>query len=459
MPAQGQAQLDDPVHFVGIGGSGMAGLAELAVRRGLKVQGTDLKDSPILARLRELGCTVSLAHTAEAVAGARTIVYSSAIDQANVELAHAKDKGLALLHRSECLARLMSGHKAVTVAGTHGKSTTSTMIAQVLDALGQDPTAVVGGTMLAYGSALRAGSGEYFVAEADESDGSFLKYRPFVGIITNVDLDHMEFFKNQATLEGTFRNYLQTIDPEGYAVIGWDSPLARQVGGNYTGQRLTYGFLLGSEVRAFDYQHAQGESTFTAIVERDRIAVRLKALGKHNVQNALCSLAVCRALGLDVKKAAAALAEFKGVDRRMTRVAEQPDVLVVDDYAHNPGKIAACVVSLKEAWPDRSLHVVFQPHRYSRLSTMYDDMLGSVRGADVVHVVPVYAAGERTKDDFSPERLARDLARLTGAKAYACNSLDDAVTSVERTLVRPAVVLTVGAGDVWKVAATLKDSL
>ncbi len=452
--------LEGPIHFVGIGGSGMAGLAELALAEGFKVQGSDLKASDGTHRLKQLGVHVVLDHQEAALAQARTLVYSSAIKPENVELQAARTRKLRVLHRSEFLANLMAGRKALTIAGTHGKSTTSAMIAYMLDRLHMDPSAAIGGTMRAYGSAARVGKGEYFVAEADESDGSFLKYRPLVGVLTNVAPDHMEFFKDEARLVQAFKDYLERIDPEdGVAVIGWDNPLSRLIGSEYTKNRLTYGFLLGSEVRAVDYKSSHGETTFTAMVEKDRVSVKLPMLGKHNAQNALCSLAVARALGLDVKDAAAALADFPGVDRRMTLVHSEKDLKIFDDYAHNPGKIHACVQTLKESFPEAKLHVVFQAHRYSRLETMYDDMLGSVDGADFVHVVPVYAAGETTKQDFSPARLAADLKQKFGVKAFACTALGDAVASLREHLKRPAVILTVGAGDVHQVATTLKDGL
>lgn len=452
--------LEGPIHFVGIGGSGMAGLAELALAEGFPVQGSDVKASPGTDRLKSLGARVVLDHQEGGLGGARTVVYSSAIKPTNVELQAARLKQLRVLHRSEFLAYLMAEKKAVTVAGTHGKSTSSAMIAYMLERLGLDPSAAIGGTMRAFDSAARAGKGEYFVAEADESDGSFLKYRPFIGVLTNVAPDHMEFFKDETRLVQAFRDYLGRIDPEeGVAIIGWDNPLSRQIGAEYTKSRLTYGFLLGSEVRALDYRSAHGETTFSAVVERDRVEVRLPMMGRHNAQNALCSLAVARALGLDVKDAAAALSSFPGVDRRMALVHAEEGLKVFDDYAHNPGKIKACVQTLKEAFPESELHVVFQAHRFSRLETMYDDMLSSVEDADFVHVVPVYAAGETTASDFSPARLAGDLNLRIGVKAFPCKALTDAVPSLREHLKRPAVILTVGAGDVTQVAANLKDGL
>lgn len=438
----------------------MAGLAELALSEGFEVQGSDLKVSAGIDRLRTLGVQVAFAHQEDALGQARTLVYSSAIKPGNIELETAKTRRLRVLHRSEFLCYLMAERKAVTVAGTHGKSTTSAMITHMLDRLGMDPSAAIGGTMRRYGSAARVGKGEYFVAEADESDGSFLKYRPFIGVLTNVAPDHMEYFKDQTRLLEAFKAYLERIDPEeGVAVIGWDNPLSRQVGSEYTKNRLTYGFLIGSEVRAVDYRSAQGESTFTAMVERDRVSCKLSMMGKHNVQNALSCLAVARSLGLDVKDAAEALTDFPGVDRRMALIHAEKGLRIFDDYAHNPGKIQACVETLKEAFPDSKLHVVYQAHRFSRLETMYDDMLEAVKAADYVHVVPVYAAGESTKEDFSPERLAKDLNERYDVAAFPCAQLAAAVPSVLKRLDRPAVVLTVGAGNVHEVATTLKDGL
>lgn len=452
--------VDGPVHFVGIGGSGMSALAELALKCGLSVQGSDAKASDATDRLQRLGARITIGHSAAALGEAKSVVISSAIAAENVVLQEAEKRGLAQLHRSEFLAFLMQGREAITVAGTHGKSTTTAMIAHMLDTLGTDPSVACGAPILRYDSAARAGKGPYFVAEADESDGSFLRYRPTIGVITNIAPDHMEYFKDAATLENAFTQYLANIDPDdGYAVVGWDNPTSREVGRRYNHNRLTYGFLIGSDVRGLDYKCAGGEITFTAMVERDRIPVRLKAVGKHNAQNALCALAVARALSLDAKQAAEALASFTGVARRFTLIFDAPEVKVFDDYAHNPGKIEACIAGIKESWPDWKVHAVFQPHRFSRLETMFDDMLAALRDADIVHVLPVYSAGETTTRDFSPELLAAELRLKHGIEAHACHSFVEAAQSVRNRLEYPAVILTVGAGDVWRVADLLKDGL
>ena len=448
-----------PVHFIGIGGGGMSGLAEIALTLDYQVQGSDIKSSPMSQRLAVLGAKVSSEHGAEAIKGAGCVVYSSAIGPMNVELLEAQRLQLPLLHRSDFLAELLQSKTAITVAGTHGKSTTAAMITHVLDDLGVQPWAAIGGEMLRYGSTARIGKGPLFVAEADESDGSFLKYRPFIGVLTNVELDHMDYFKTPEGLVDAFAVYLKHIHPDGRAVIGWDHKLSRQIGGAYNGPRLTFGTLIGSEVRATSARTNLGRSEFTAMVERDRVSCSLPALGKHNIQNALCTLAVVRALELDVHKAAESLAGFAGVARRMAQVYAHDGIKIFDDYAHNPGKVAACVQTLKQTWPEAALHVVFQPHRFSRLETMYEATLDSLRTADYVYIVPVYSAGETTTQDFSPRRLAQDLGQRFPIKTFACAELADAARSVLRYLGSPAVVLTVGAGDVGCVAYQLKEAL
>ena len=449
-------RLDGPLHFIGIGGSGMSTLAELAKKQGFEVRGSDSKTSDTLAHLQNLGIEIEIGHGSQALGKAATVVYSSAIGDDNVELTDARKKGLRVLHRSEFLASLMTGKEAITVAGTHGKSTTTAMIAHVLDELGVDPTVASGAPISRYTSPARYGNGRYFVAEADESDGSFLRYAPTIAVITNIAPDHMEYFKTIEGLCGAFTEHLSNIVEDGYAVVGWDSPLSREVGRGYTKDRLTYGFLLGCDVRALDYKCADGQTTFTVIVERDLIKCRLQTIGKHNVQNALAALAVVRALGLDINAAAAALASFSGVSRRMTRIFDGPNLKIIDDYAHNPGKIEACLAGIRESWPEWQLQVIFQPHRYSRLETMYDEMLSALKAADVVHVLPVYTAGETTTNDFSPEALSRALVEKHGIDAIPCPDFAAAARSVRNRIEYPTVVLTLGAGDVWRAADLVK---
>lgn len=451
--------LAGPVHFVGIGGAGMSALAELVVKGGTLVSGSDSKASPALTQLEGLGVRVQVGHTADALGDAKTVVFSSAIAPENVELVAARDAGLPVWHRSELLAALLAPKQGITIAGAHGKSTTTAMIAHVLDALGVDPSVACGATIRRYDSPARFGKGLHFVAEADESDGSFLRYEPLVGVVTNIAPDHMEYFKDTDALCSAFSEYLANIVEDGTAVVGWDSALARDVGRRYEGNRLTFGFLIGSDVRGLDVKTENGETSFLAMVERDQVRCRLKMLGRHNVQNALATLAVVRALSLDVKRAAAALAEFTGVARRMALVHDEPELKIFDDYAHNPGKIEASIAALREGFPGWRLHVVFQPHRYSRLETMWGEMLDALKGVDLVHVLPVYAAGETTTQDFSPAVVAKALRDEVRVQAVACATFADAAKSVRDRLEYPAVVLTVGAGDVDRVATLLAQDL
>lgn len=449
--------LESPIHFIGIGGTGMSGLAELALHRGYTVQGSDLRSSWMTDHLARLGAHVMFGHRPENVNGAKTVIYSSAISQDNPEMLAAQNSGHKLWHRSDFLAFLMQGYHSITVAGTHGKSTTSAMIAHVLTALNLDPVVATGGIMHLTGSTARTGNGQIFVAEADESDGSFLKYRPHLAIVTNIDPDHMDYYRTEERLIGTFREYLGEIREDGMAILGWDNPRSRLLGGNYEGNRLTYGLLIGSEVRAYDIRWDGSHTIFQSIVERDLYPVRLKMIGQHNVQNALCALAVTRALDLDVAAAARSLADFQGVARRLTCVFDDGKTTIFDDYAHNPGKIAACIQGLRKAYPDRPLHVIYQPHRYTRLETMYDETLASLRDAQHVYWLPVYAAGETTQEDFSPERLAKDLQSEYGVPSHACADLHDAANKVLIHSGPRSVILTVGAGDVHKCSTQLRD--
>lgn len=451
---------EEPVHFIGIGGVGMSGLAQLSCQRGMQVQGSDLAASQYVQDLRALGIPVAASHAALALGNAKTVVYSSAIPASNPELLAAKERGLKLLHRSEFYAWLMQGQKAITVSGTHGKTTTSAMIAHMLCELGLDPTVAVGGRMHRFNGPAHLGKGSLFVAEADESDGSFSRYQPHLGILTNIDSDHLDHYKTPAAMHAAFTQYLANVDKDGFAIIGWDQAICRELSQICAGNRLSYGTVIGCDVRAISYEPRQGETKFKAVVERDVLECRLPMLGKHNVLNALCCLSVARALELDIKKAAEALASYTGVERRMSLIFDNNHVKVFDDYAHNPGKISACVSAIKESWPQRPLHVVFQPHRFSRLETMYDELMSSFGSADHVYVLPVYAAGETTTHDFSPQTVAMRMARHSQVSATACDSFSDAVNSLKINLSdRPAIVLTVGAGDVWKVANQFRETM
>lgn len=451
--------IEAPIHLVGIGGTGMSPIAELLAARGIATRGSDIAENTGTKRLTALGIPVTIGHSADALGDARTLVVSSAITESNEELIAARSRGIPVLHRSDVLHALMKGKRAITIAGTHGKTTTTALVCHMLTEMGLDPSAAVGGAMVSIGSPARCGNGPYFVAEADESDGSFLKYTPEIAVLNNVDYDHMDHFKTRENLEAAFVRYLGNTRKEGVSIVGWDSPLAREVASRHNGNRLTFGLVLGSEIRAIDYACRDGFSRFKAIVERDVIPVELHAIGKHNVFNALATLAVARALRLDVRRAAETLRTFRGVERRLAPVVETDDLKIFDDYGHNPGKTAAAVGALKESWPDWHLIVVYQPHRYSRLDHMYDEMLGGIGGADEGILLPVYAAGEIPTRDYPVESLASDASRITAMPVTAASDIDHAVTLL-RAKIRPrTIVLSLGAGNVWMVSERLKNEL
>ena len=446
-------------HFIGIGGSGMSGLAEFALGRGCEVSGSDTASSDSLIRLASLGAKIFDHHSAQNLQGSDQVIFSSAIKPDNEELVAAHSMKIPTLHRSDLLANFMRGTNSVTVAGTHGKTTTAALITHVLTACGANPCAVIGGVMLDTQSSARIGDGRFFVAEADESDGTFLNYEPVLCALTNIDRDHLDFYGTFDNIKESFHKYLMTSDPDIGVVCCWDDPAIREVSEGIGRPRLTYGTILGCEVRGVDLQQSGMETTFTAIVERDRIRCKLPLMGKHNVLNALCSLAVARALGLNVTQAAEGLATFRGVGRRMELLADLPGIRVFDDFAHNPGKIQACISAVRAAWPTQQITVVHQPHRFSRIETMYDAMVASFRGADDVILLPVYAAGEIPRREHDYEAFAADLALASATKTHISLEKASACQLALQLSRHPAIILSVGAGDIWKVGHMLREQL
>lgn len=437
----------------------MSPLAEHCLAHKLAVRGSDASPNLATKRLKALGATIFSTHTASNIGDAATVVYSSAIKQDNPELAAAKAASLPLLHRSDLLATLMASSQAITVAGTHGKTTTSAMIVHMLTELGVDPSAVVGGRMLALDSYARIGHGDIFVAEADESDGTLVKYSPLIAVLTNIDDDHLDIHGSLDGLISVFRTYLERTSIEGSIIVGWDNALARSLALSLDRPRISYGQLIGSDVRLLSYRIEQGQLVIDCVVERDRVKVNLPMIGKHNAQNALCALAVARALDLDVFKAAEALSSFRGVARRLSLVVEAKGLRVFDDYAHNPGKIAACIAAVREAYPRDDLRVIFQPHRYSRLQTMFKQFSASFRHADRVYVTPVYAAGEPVDPRFTSEFIASAIGQESGVEALGVADLDDGLKEVRKNLTKSVIILTLGAGDVWQIGTQIKEGL
>lgn len=455
-------ELSKHLHFIGIGGAGMSALAEYAIKLGFIVSGSDIAESEVIERLKAYGIKISKGHQDSLSNDVKTVVISSAINKNNPELKWAETHGCQIVHRSDLLNDFAKEKKVISVAGTHGKTTTTALISHLLSGLDCKPSAIIGGVMKGTGTSSLFGTGEYIVIEADESDGSFLKYKPFIGVLTNVALDHMEYFKDQQSLEKTFSQYLENIDEEGCAVVGWENPLSRKIGSEYKKNRLTYGFLIGSEVRAINYLSSKGMINFTAVVEREQYKCKMRGVGKYNVENALCALAVIRSLELDMSKATKALETFQGVERRFSMIHEEPSIRIIDDYAHNPGKLSSCVKAIKESWPNEKLIVVFQPHRFSRMETVYNELMGSFKMADQVIVLPVYSAGEISDKKFDPKSIAKDIERVSLVKSIGFESKEQVLDELKKMVkenIASTTVLTLGAGDVWRVATMLKEHL
>ncbi len=440
-----------PIHFVGIGGIGMSGIAEVLLNHGYVVQGSDLKRSRITERLEGLGAHVFEGQSADNLAGAEVVVISSAIKTGNPELDEARRRGLPVVRRAEMLAELMRLKSNVAVAGTHGKTTTTTMVATLLDAGRYDPTVVNGGIIHAYGSNARMGQGEWMVVEADESDGTFNRLPATIAIVTNIDPEHMEHWGSIENLRDGFYQFVSNIPFYGLAVCCTDHPEVQALVGRVTDRRVTtYGFNAQADVRAVNLRYEKGVAHFDIRVQADDVLIEgcsLPMPGDHNVSNALAAVAVARHLGMSDDEIRAALAAFGGVNRRFTRVGEVDGVTIIDDYGHHPVEIAAVLKAARQASEGRVI-AVHQPHRYSRLSNLFEDFCTCFNEADVVAIAEVYAAGEEPIPGASRDDLVAGLIRHGHRHARAILSEDD-LERLVREQARPGdMVVCLGAGTI-----------
>ncbi|MFC7704036.1 UDP-N-acetylmuramate--L-alanine ligase [Plastorhodobacter daqingensis] len=439
------------IHFVGIGGIGMSGIAEVLMTLGYRVQGSDLKATPITRRLEELGATVFIGQRAENVAEAEVVVISSAIKPGNPELEEARRRGLPVVRRAEMLAELMRLRSNIAVAGTHGKTTTTTMVATLLDKGGFDPTVINGGIIHAYGSNARAGAGEWMVVEADESDGSFNRLPATIAIVTNIDPEHMEHWGSFDALRKGFLDFVSNIPFYGVAVCCTDHPEVQALVGRVTDRRvITFGFNAQADVRAINLRYENGGACFdVALQQEDQVieGCSLPMPGDHNVSNALSAIAVARHLGMKKDEIRAALAAFGGVNRRFTKVGEVNGVTIIDDYGHHPVEIAAVLRAARQATKGRII-AVHQPHRFSRLSSLFEDFCTCFNEADVVAIAEVYAAGEDPIPGASRDDLVSGLIRHGHRHARAIVSEDD-LERLVREQARPGdMVVCLGAGTI-----------
>ena len=440
-----------PIHFVGIGGIGMSGIAEVLINHGYTVQGSDLKASKITDRLADMGAKIFVGQKAENLDNADVVVISSAIKPGNPELDAARARGLPVVRRAEMLAELMRLKSNIAIAGTHGKTTTTTLVAELLVGGGIDPTVINGGIIHAYGSNARMGQGEWMVVEADESDGSFNRLPATIAIVTNIDPEHMDHWGDFDALRQGFLDFVSNIPFYGLAVCCTDHPEVQSLVGKITDRRVvTYGFNAQADVRAVNLHYKGGVAHFDVELRSEDMVIEgctLPMPGDHNVSNALSAIAVARHLGMKNAEIRTALANFKGVNRRFTKVGEVGGVTIIDDYGHHPVEIAAVLKAARQATEGRVI-AVHQPHRYTRLHSLFEDFCACFNEADVVAIAEVFAAGEDPIEGASRDDLVAGLVAHGHRHARAILDEDD-LERLVREQARPGdMVVCLGAGTI-----------
>jgi UDP-N-acetylmuramate--alanine ligase len=455
-----------PVHFVGIGGIGMSGIAEVMVNLGYTVQGSDQSESANVKRLRDKGVKIAIGHAAENLTGVRVVVVSSAIKPDNPELVAARAERLPVVRRAEMLAELMRLKSCVAIAGTHGKTTTTSMVAALLDADGFDPTVINGGIINAYGTNARLGTGEWMVVEADESDGTFLKLPADVAIVTNIDPEHLDYFKTFEAVQDAFRAFVENVPFYGFSVMCTDHPVVQSLVGRIEDHRMvTYGENPQADVRLVDVSHAGGTSLFT-IAFRDRTGnflheiknLALPMPGRHNALNATAAIAVAHELGVGDDVIRHALANFGGVRRRFTRTGMWNGVTIVDDYGHHPVEIASVLRAARESTKGHVIAVV-QPHRYTRLQVLFEQFCTCFNDADAVIVAPVYSAGEAPIEGVDRDSLVQGLRKNGHRQVFALDS-PDRLHLLVSSMAKPGdYVVCLGAGSITQWAYALPGEL
>jgi UDP-N-acetylmuramate--alanine ligase len=455
-----------PVHFIGIGGIGMSGIAEVLLNLGYAVQGSDQADSANVKRLRDKGVKVMIGHAADNLDGARVIVVSSAIKPDNPELVAARAQRLPVVRRAEMLAELMRLKSCVAIAGTHGKTTTTSMVATLLDAGGFDPTVINGGIINAYGTNARLGAGDWMVVEADESDGTFLKLPADIAIVTNVDPEHLDHFKTFEAVQDAFRAFVENVPFYGFSVMCTDHPIVQKLVGHIQDHRIiTYGENPQADVRLMDVSHAGGTSLFTILFNEraGQVAHEVKNLalpmpGRHNALNATAAVAVAHELGVADDVIRSALAKFGGVRRRFTRTGTWNGVTIIDDYGHHPVEIAAVLKAARESTKGQVIAVV-QPHRYTRLAALFEQFCTCFNDADIVIVAHVYPAGEAPIKGADRDGLVQGL-RTHGHRQVIALDGSEQLAPLIAGLGKPGdYVVCLGAGSITQWAYALPGEL
>lgn len=438
----------------------MVPLAEIALEKGFDVTGSEQTFSASTESLRRKGANIFLGHSSDHISdNVDIVVYSTAIPANNPELLAGKAANSEIMHRSDLLKDFMSERHSITVSGSHGKTSTTALIGHMLRELGEDPSIYVGGKTYPDNVSGTHGRGNLFVAEADESDGSFLKYHPYINIITSIRPDHLDYYTSFNNIQKTFQEYLSKTQKEGFAILFWDDPIIRSLALSSQISSLSYGQKIGCDVRLYQCKSEGKFTYFEAMVERERVKAKIPLSGTHNAINGLAALAVARVLSLDITRAADSFSSFQGVERRLSLIYESEKVLIYDDYSHNPDKISTALSALRESWRSHTIHVVFQPHRHSRMETLYNEIVESFNESNFVYVLPVYSAGENPKKAISLEEISNSIRTSSNVETIPCESFESAKANVLERLSHNAIIVSIGAGDVNKVIYEIKDDL
>tara|TARA_B100001123_G_scaffold392262_1_gene471280 strand:+ start:1584 stop:3023 length:1440 start_codon:yes stop_codon:yes gene_type:complete len=454
------------IHFVGVGGIGMSGIAEVMHNLGYKVQGSDQVENSNVCRLRDLGVHVASGHSSRNLGEAEVVVTSSAIPDDNPELVEARGRLVPVVRRAEMLAELMRLKWSIAVGGTHGKTTTTSLIAAVLDAAGHDPTVINGGIINAYGTNARLGGGDWMVVEADESDGTFIRLPATIAVVTNIDPEHLDFYENFDAERDAFKTFIDNVPFYGFAVLCVDHPEVQAMIGLVSDRKIvTYGRNPLADVRAVDVELTAAGSCYT-VEFADRLSgsvsrmekLELPMVGAHNVQNSLAAIAIANELGISHAITRSALSEFRGVRRRFTKIGDVDGVSVIDDYAHHPAEISAVLAAARQAYSGRVIAVV-QPHRYSRLESLFEEFCSCFNDADVVMVADVYAAGEDAVDGVDRDVLIEGLRRHGHRQVVGLSDPSSLAVEVGKVVVSGDVVLCLGAGSITQWAQALPGEL
>ncbi len=448
------------IHFIGIGGYGMSAIAKVLLEMGYKVTGSDVAMSALAQKLQQQGAEVHIGHSPEMVHGADLLVYSSAVAQDDVELVEARKLNIPVLHRSEMLARLLNERKGVAVAGAHGKTTTSSMIALVLEECATDPTYIIGGEIVNLGTNAKAGKSDYVVAEADESDGTFLQYHPAIAVVTNIEADHLENYDGDfANIKAAYVQFLSQLQPGGKAIVNTDDENIRELLPNIEGDTITFGIDENADYTATDIEPGDRRISFVMHHGGEQLGtVHLSVPGIHNVYNAMATIIACLQTGLSFTEAAAAIVRFQGAKRRFQVLGEARDILIVDDYAHHPTEIEVTLQAARAT--GKRIIAIFQPQRYSRTYFLLDEFSRAFSEADEVIITDIYApAGEKQIEGVHSSVLVDLIRKHSNENAVYVADKQTVINDLSTRMTSGDLIITMGAGDIWKVAKSLADQL